>query len=206
MMNASRIHAMFAAALTGACGAFAWATTQSAPASVPRGAEVVMVAANDAAPRRGDTRPSRITIPALGISAAIEHLHRVADGTLTTPADWSRAGWYADGVVPGDRGPAVIVGHRDSIRAGPAVFYRLSEMQPGGEIFVERGDGRILRFIVDGTQQFAKSAFPTDFVYGPRPVPLLRLLTCAGTFDRRAGAYVDNLVVTAHQASVVGSR
>jgi hypothetical protein len=57
-----------------------------------------------------------------------------------------------------------------------------------------------------GTQQFAKTAFPTDFVYGPRPVPLLRMMTCAGTFDPRVGAYVDNLVVTAHQVPVVGSR
>lgn len=63
----------------------------------------------------------RIDIPTIALSAEVEPLHRAVDGTLSTPSDWNDAGWYAEGVVPGQRGPAVIVGHVDSARASPAV-------------------------------------------------------------------------------------
>ena len=144
--------------------------------------------------------PVRIVIPAIDVQADLEPLHRGADGTLDTPVDWSHAGWYSDGVAPGDQGPAVIVGHLDSASAGPAVFYKLPELQPGDAVFIERSDGRTQRFVVDTTSQFAKAGFPTDAVYGPTPLPELRLITCVGDFDDRTRNYLDNLVVTAFAA------
>jgi hypothetical protein len=38
---------------------------------------------------------------------------------------------------------------------------------------------------------------PDDEVYGAATAPVLRLITCAGTFDRAQGSYRDNLVVSA---------
>jgi hypothetical protein len=38
-------------------------------------------------------------------------------------------------------------------------------------------------------------------VFGPSPDPLLRLITCGGSFDRSTGHYRDNVVVTARLAS-----
>jgi hypothetical protein len=37
-------------------------------------------------------------------------------------------------------------------------------------------------------------------VYGPTPLPVLRLITCIGAFDAANHNYLDNLVVTAHLA------
>ena len=43
----------------------------------------------------------------------------------------------------------------------------------------------------------AKDAFPTFAVFGATPDDVLRLVTCAGDFDRGARSYTDNLVVHA---------
>jgi len=117
---------------------------------------------------------------------------------LQTPGEWGQAGWYADGVLPGDRGPAIVVGHVDSAVDGPAVFFRLRELRVGDAVMVRQGNGAVLRYVVDATQSFPKREFPTELVYGPSPLAQLRLITCGGDFDSGARSYLDNLIVTAH--------
>ncbi len=142
-------------------------------------------------------RPVAVSIPALSVAGPLEDL--VADpatGELAAPADPSRAGWYAAGVVPGDQGPAVIGGHVDS-RRGPGVFFRLRTLHPGDLVDVTRSDGRTVRFSVIAVALYPKDRFPTEAVYGPTSGPELRLVTCGGTFDRSARSYDDNVVVDA---------
>ena len=107
------------------------------------------------------------------------------------------SGWYAGGTRPGDPGSAVILGHVDSKRDGPAVFYRLRDLRRGDEITITRADGSTVRFAVDRTEQFPKSRFPTDDVYYPTLTPALRLVTCGGSFDATAGHYRSNVIVFA---------
>ena len=95
----------------------------------------------------------------------------------------------------GDRGPAVMVGHVDSLN-GPAVFIGLDNLRLGDVIDVEGGDGTIVSFAVSSVTRHPKDAFPTEAVYGPTPDAELRLLTCGGPFDRDSG-YADNVVVAA---------
>jgi sortase (surface protein transpeptidase) len=197
-----QVYALLLALSTGASGAFAASVGESDPDRPDVSpADSFAVAVNVSEPVHDQRSPTRIEIPAIAVSAEIEPLHRAADGTLTTPADWGRAGWYAEGVVPGDRGSAVIVGHRDSARDGPAVFYRLTELRQGDGVFVTSGDGLTERFVVDASRQVPKARFPTELVYGPRPTPELRLVTCTGEFDSAAGSYLDNLVVSAYAVS-----
>jgi sortase (surface protein transpeptidase) len=180
------------AILCGASTALAWTAGHSRPDSPASGP--VLVAHT---PVRPGPSPVRIAIPKIAVNAEIEPLHRGADGTLDTPPQWNDAGWYADGVVPGQRGPAVIVGHVDSARNGPAVFYGLPRLRRGDNVVVETSDGQNHRFVVDTTRAFAKTGFPTDLVYGPTPLAELRLITCTGAFDRTAHSYRENLIVTA---------
>jgi hypothetical protein len=139
--------------------------------------------------------PTRLKVKAIGVDTALETLRLGDDGELTPPKDFDKAGWYADGTRPGDVGPAVIAGHVDSKR-GPAVFYRLRELEAGDRIDVVRG-GRTVRFTVTSTAWYPKKKFPTDQVYGPTPDRQLRLITCGGVFDRSLRSYRDNLVVYA---------
>ncbi|GAA2239738.1 hypothetical protein GCM10010413_46750 [Promicromonospora sukumoe] len=153
-----------------------------------------------AAPKASDgaetAEPVRISIPSIDVDAGFENLGIGQDGRLEAPVDYDLAGWYADGVEPGDVGPAIVAGHVDS-RTAPAVFVRLDELDPGAEVLVEMSDGEVLTFETTRSTQSAKSAFPTADVYSNVPAPELRLVTCAGDFDSGSGHYVDNLVVFA---------
>jgi hypothetical protein len=141
--------------------------------------------------------PANLTIPAIGVDTALEPLGLLPDHTLRPPSHWDEAGWYADGVRPGDPGPAVIAGHVDSV-SGPAVFYRLRDARPGELAFVRLRTGRTLTFVIDVVRAYPKNQFPSAAVYGPTALPELRLVTCTGDFNYSAHSYVDNLVVTAH--------
>lgn len=143
--------------------------------------------------------PVQLTIPAIGVDTPLEPLGLLPDHTLQPPTQWSEAGWYADGVRPGDPGPAVIAGHVDSV-SGPAAFYRLRHLQPGAVALVRQHTGRTLTFVIDTVRAYPKNQFPSAAVYGPTPLPELRLITCTGDFDWSAHSYLDNLVVTAHLA------
>lgn len=192
---------LLAALLTGACGAFASSTESAAvPAAAAATSVAAPVAIAPPSPSHPDDAvlPARIDIADIGVSADVESVVRNGDGTLATPQNWNDAGWYAEGVVPGEPGPAVIVGHRDSAADGAAVFYRLGELTPGDDVTITERDGSTSHFVVDSLQQVAKSDFPTEQVYGPSAHRLLRLITCIGDFDFAARSYVDNLVVTAH--------
>ena len=140
--------------------------------------------------------PVRIRIDAIGATAPIDPLGLNPDGTLQAPADYGRAGYYTGRPNPGAVGPAIIVAHVDS-KTGPAVFYRLRDLTPGDEVTVTRADGSEVVFLVDRLERHPKDAFPTDAVYGPTPDATLRLITCAGSFDRSSGHYRDNLIVFA---------
>lgn len=142
--------------------------------------------------------PRRVVVERLGIDAALINLRVQRDGSLEVPEAFDVAGWHRSGTAPGDVGPAVLVGHVDSYE-GPAVFFRLRELQPGDRVAVTRADGSQVAFEVYGSETVAKDAFPTDRVYGPTDKPELRLLTCGGEFDRDANSYNDNVVVYARQ-------
>jgi Sortase domain len=143
--------------------------------------------------------PASLAIPSIGVETELEHLAVRGDGALAPPADFGRAGWFSEGPAPGERGPAVIVGHVDS-RDGPAVFYRLAELRAGDLVEVTRTDGSAIRFAVPDTFKAAKDAFPTEAVYGPTAGPTLRLVTCTGAFDRASRHYMSNLIVYADPA------
>lgn len=143
--------------------------------------------------------PARLWIPAIGVSSELVRLGLQPDGSLQVPSDFGVAGWWVGGASPGEKGPAVIVGHVDS-GAGPAVFYRLRQLRPGDVVWVGREDRADVRFVVQRIERVPKASFPTRAVYGPQAGAALRLVTCGGAFDRSTGHYVDNVIVFATAA------
>lgn len=140
--------------------------------------------------------PVEVRIPRIGVVSTLVRLGVDGLGVLQPPATADVAGWYAGGVAPGDPGPAVIAGHVDS-RAGPGVFFDLRDMGPGDRIEVVDATGRSRAFTVQFLEQTGKERFPTEQVYGPTPVPELRLITCGGEFQEQARSYRDNIIVHA---------
>ena len=143
--------------------------------------------------------PVALSIPAIGIRTPVSTLGLTSAGLIAVPPATraAPAGWYRYSSTPGEPGPAVIVGHVDSARDGPAVFYRLGELVPGDRIEIRRVDGSVAIFTVDRTELFPKKQFPAGAVYGQLASPGLRLITCGGSFDHLRGHYRSNLVVFA---------
>jgi sortase (surface protein transpeptidase) len=154
----------------------------------------------DAAPSRhpNGVDPERIVIPAIGVDADVIDLGLRDDGAMEVPADFEQAGWFTPGPRPGRVGPAVIAGHVDS-RTGPAVFFRLPELEVGDEIEIHGEDGEVVTFVVRASERHAKADFPTERVYAGTPGPELRLITCGGVFDESERSYRDNLIVYAER-------
>jgi sortase (surface protein transpeptidase) len=163
----------------------------SAPSEVRRDehAEGAAETAEDAAPA-----PTGLRIPALEIEAPLLGLGLQEDRSLEVPEDADVTGWWSGGSSPGERGPAVIVGHVDSYE-GPGVFFRLAELEPGDHVTVDREDGTSVTYAVQHADWHRKDAFPTQEVYGATDDPTLRLVTCGGEFDPAGRSYEENLVV-----------
>jgi hypothetical protein len=149
----------------------------------------------------GGITPVAITIRAIGVSSAVFDVGLTPAGALQVPAPgphYDEAAWYRGSPPPGIRGPAVIVGHVDSARDGPSVFFRLGALRPKDLVEIRRADGSVVVFAVDSVRSYAKAAFPTQLVYGSTSFPALRLITCGGRFDRRSGHYEQNVVAFGH--------
>ncbi|MFJ8626623.1 class F sortase [Kitasatospora sp. NPDC093550] len=144
--------------------------------------------------------PTRLLIPGAGVDAPVTDLGLNADGTVQVPpADrGDEVGWYRNGPTPGETGPAVLIGHYDTVH-GPAVFRQLPKLRPGELIRVRRADGSTVDFKVRTLLQAAKDGFPTEQVYGDTPAPALRLITCGGRIGSD-GHWTDNIIVLADPA------
>ncbi|MFD7631753.1 class F sortase [Streptomyces sp. NPDC059851] len=139
----------------------------------------------------------RIRIPAIRVDAPVMTVGLDAQGWVDAPPaeESNLAGWYLNGISPGQRGSSVIVGHVDNA-TGPAVFYGLGSLRKGHRIEVERYDGRTAVFEVYGVEVFSKDTFPGSRVYGDTGRPELRVITCGGGYSKAKG-YDGNVVVFA---------
>ena len=171
------------------------APTTAAPTSAPTG-QPDAAAGSPAALAASD--PVTLTIPAIGAGSELLKLGLRENNSLEVPPDGpgAPAGWYSGSPSPGDRGPAVLLGHVNAVGGGPGVFAGLRALHVGAEISVLRADGSTAIFTMDRAAAYSKDAFPTLEVYGNTPGPELRLITCDG-YDPSTGLFNDNYVVFA---------
>ncbi len=151
------------------------------------------------------SEPASIDIPAIGVHSEMQQVGLTAQHTLEVPAPgplYDQAAWYRLSAAPGAIGTAIVVGHVDSARDGPSVFYDLGKLRPGDEVLITRRDGTVAAFTVEAVRRYSKNEFPTELVYGDSDFAALRLITCGGSFDRARRKYVDNIVIF---AALVGS-
>ncbi|MFB8022094.1 class F sortase [Streptomyces rubiginosohelvolus] len=142
------------------------------------------------------SRPLSITIPAIDVTSPLEDLGLGKNRAMETPRDPDKAGWYTPGPTPGSVGPSVIAGHV-TWDGAPAVFFKLTELDPGDRIDVRRADGSTAAFTVDRTAVYPKDEFPTVEVYRNLDHAGLRLITCGGEYSASDSRYADNVVVYA---------
>ena len=146
-------------------------------------------------------RPTAVSIPKIGAQSSLLAVTVDKDDKINVPSVHTpmQAAWYRLSPVPGDVGPAIVLGHVDGDKK-PGIFYRLKDLTPGDEIDIERSDGQKLKFVVDHKDEVPKEQFPTEAVYGNTDKPQLRLITCGGAFDHAVHSYKDNIIVYANLA------
>lgn len=144
------------------------------------------------------SRPVSLDIPSTGTTTELLSLGLLDDGTLDVPPGdpGAPAGWYNLSPTPGERGPAVLLGHVNATDGGPGVFAGLRDLGAGDTVTVTREDGTTATFEFQRGESYAKDSFPTQTVYGNTAGAELRLITCDG-FDPDTGQFDDNYVVYA---------
>ncbi len=149
-------------------------------------------------------KPISLSIPSIKVNSSVDDLGLNTDGSIEVPPltdPNSKAGWYDQSPAPGALGPSILLGHVDSAKYGPGVFYNLGKLNPGDTIEITRDDNTVAVFAVDGVRSYAKDQFPTLEVYGNLDHAGLRLITCGGTFNPASGHYESNTIAFASLVS-----
>ncbi len=140
-------------------------------------------------------RPLILGIPKLGVQADIDFVGVNESGTMEVPTVQDHVAWFRYGYKPGEKGNAVIAGHYDNDSGGPSIFFNLTQLEPGDEIYVHSEDGTQRKFIVTHKENYDLDQIPIDSIFEKSEKPKLNLITCAGWFNGEISSYTQRTVV-----------
>ena len=154
-------------------------------------------------------QPVRLRIPHMSVDAPIINVGKTASGAMDAPVSkainspyWTSVFWYDLGAAPGQSGNAVIAGHVDRVGGDPAIFWTLSSLGPGDDVYITTASGQSLHFVVNRVVAYPASAPPQDAinaVFGPTTAHHLNLITCSGVWT--GNGYDQRLVVFTTEVS-----
>lgn len=174
----------------------------SSPGSGPVPARAVVptgVGARDASPAvpTAVDAPASVRVPSVGLELGVVPVGVRDDGQMDVPDLVSELGWYRYGPAPGaDAGSAVLAAHFDS-DIGAAPMASVLRASTGDAVEVSTTSGEVLRFRITSIEQISKAELPLASLFARDGAHAMRLVTCGGDWDAAAGAYQDNIVVTA---------
>lgn len=145
------------------------------------------------------TAPVIISIPKISLSAYVEPVGVDLAGKMEVPKKDEDVGWYNLGFKPGEMGSAVIDGHLDKVTGAPAIFWNLSKLSVGDEIFVTDQNNKTLKFKVYDKELYSYNDAPIDKIFNSNGQATLNLITCGGTFNQAARNYSSRTIVFSKQ-------
>ena len=135
----------------------------------------------------------RLSIPAIGVNAGIIPVGVTKAGHLAIGRSVRDVYRWRHGVLPGQRGRAVLAGHTWS--KGPGVFDDLGRLRPGNVVVVGRN-----RFVVTRVRKVTGlSRKAVAGLFSDRGKPRLVLITCGDRNDL-TGVYRTRIIVNAKRA------
>jgi LPXTG-site transpeptidase (sortase) family protein len=137
----------------------------------------------------------RLVIPRIGVNAPVVTLGIDARGEMQSPDSPMDVAWYSFSTLPGRPGNVVMAAHVDYVNYGPAVFWRLRELQPGDEIELALADGGSARYAVSAVTLYDEASAPIAEIVGRKDADVVTLITCSGVFNRQTRLYDKRLVV-----------
>lgn len=144
-------------------------------------------------------RPRVLHIDKIDVATRLLPMSVNRDGSMQAPINIYDAGWYEGSSKPGEVGAVVVDGHS----SGPTrdgVFGKLTDLQIGDQLRIERGDGVSFVYQVTHMEQVAKDAVDMQRLMLPYGNSLqgLNLVTCVGeylpaekTFSERHITYAE---------------
>ena len=145
------------------------------------------------------THPRKLSIPKLGVDAAVLPMGKQATGELSAPTSAWDVGWYNESGLPGQQGAIVIDGHVNDALGSPGIFYRLSQLTAGDTLQVERGDRKTYEYTITKVAQLPISQIDMTALLSPDTGKTegLNLITCGGVYDEAKKTYRDRVVAYA---------
>ena len=170
---------------------------QTAPNNSAQSASVLAPALATTTP----LTPAHLSVPSLGINAAVEQVGKKSDGSMATPKNFDDVAWYSLGSKPGEPGSAVVAGHVNNALTKAGVFEHLSQIKLGDTIVVADTSRRTLTYVVEETDAYPSDNAPTDKIFAGSGPSRLVLITCDGQWDAAAHSFDQRFVVYAHLVS-----
>lgn len=141
--------------------------------------------------------PARLTIPRIGVDAALESVGLTPEGAMGVPADPANAAWFSAGPRPGEEGSAVIAGHYGWKDGLPAVFDDLSALREGDTLYIEDEGGVQTAFVVRELRSYGEDEDASEVFGSTDGKAHLNLVTCEGVWNSVSKSYAERLVVFA---------
>ena len=143
------------------------------------------------------TDPQSIVIKSINLKVNLVSVQVDSDGVMETPKDWSVAGWYQKGGLPGEERNLIINGHFDSDNGAPAAFWKLKSVKEGSLVEVVDRYGRIFNYkVVELAYVDVKDPSRLQVLDDEKGRSTLTLITCGGVWLQGSG-YNKRLVVKA---------
>lgn len=137
-------------------------------------------------------RPTRLSIPSIGVDERLARLGSTVEGTMELPP-YAGLGWYTGSAAPGAAGAAIVTGYIGD-DARPGALAELGRLRRGDRVSVRRDDGSIADFAVVEIHGYAPHELPLRELYAANR-PTLRIVTTGGSL--RPGLPDRNIVVSA---------
>lgn len=145
--------------------------------------------------------PHTLSVPSLGIEAAVELVGTKPDGSMATPKQAEQVGWYMHGSKPGEAGNAVFAGHVNNSRTTAGVFEHLSKIRIGDMVTIADASGRSITYAVVGVVQYPATGAPLETIFTKTGPSQIVLITCDGAWDSQAHSFDKRFVVYAQLTS-----
>jgi LPXTG-site transpeptidase (sortase) family protein len=97
------------------------------------------------------------------------------------------------GGLPNKGGNVVMAGHVDYINYGPAVFWRLHELEPGDTVEIKLEDGTTVTYKIEFNKQIEAAAADWTPIVQATADESITLITCGGEFE--AGHYNNRQII-----------
>jgi sortase (surface protein transpeptidase) len=147
-------------------------------------------------PTTAASLPAKINIPDIGVDAQVEHLGLTAENAVDVPKSLWTTAWFNQSSRPGDKGPAMIVGHYSAY--GRAVFANLKKLNVGQKIVITDDKGQQFTFAVTKKGDYPQAQVPMAELLGNKnSKPRLEIITCGGGYIKASRDFTNRTVITA---------